>query len=56
MKIFGLAFTASGEVFRACRLSWRSGERVGARFVSAEELRGRRETEEAGPQAEKAAG
>jgi|SRR6516225_6955542 hypothetical protein len=55
-KIFGLAFTASGEVFRACRLSWRSGERVGARFVSAEELRGRRETEEAGPQAEKAAG
>ena len=38
-KIFGLAFTASGEVFRVCWLTWRNGERVGARFVSAEELR-----------------
>src|SRR3974390_3346408 len=46
-KIFGLAFTATGEVFRACRLNWRNGERVGARFVSAEELRGILETKKA---------
>ena len=38
-KMFGLAFTASGQVFRVCRLTWRKGELVGARFVSAEELR-----------------
>ncbi len=38
-KIFGLAFTASGEVLRICRLTWRNGERLGARFVSADELR-----------------
>lgn len=37
--IFGLAFTAGGEVFRVCWLTWRKGELVGARFVSAEELR-----------------
>jgi hypothetical protein len=38
-QIFGLAFTASGEVLRVCWLTWRNGERIGARFVSAEELR-----------------
>jgi hypothetical protein len=38
-KIFGLAFTASGEVLRVCWLTWRNGERIGARFVTAEELR-----------------
>jgi hypothetical protein len=38
-QIFGLAFTASGEVLRVCWLTWRNGERVGARFVSAQELR-----------------
>jgi hypothetical protein len=38
-KIFGLAFTAGGEVLRVCALIWRRGERVGARFVSAKELR-----------------
>ena len=37
--IFGLAFTAGGEVLRLCSLVWRSGERVGARFLSARELR-----------------
>ena len=56
-KIFGLAFTASGDVFRACRLNWRNGERVGARFVSADELRGRlKKTEKAVPAPDKAAG
>jgi hypothetical protein len=38
-KIFGLAFTAGGEVLRVCALVWRRGELVGARFVSAKELR-----------------
>jgi hypothetical protein len=37
--LFGLAFTARGEVFRVCSLIWRQGELVGARFVSARELR-----------------
>jgi hypothetical protein len=38
-KLFGLAFTSSGEVLRVCALIWRRGERIGARFVSARELR-----------------
>ena len=38
-KIFGLAFTADGGVFRVCWLVWRGGELIGARFVSAKELR-----------------
>jgi hypothetical protein len=38
-KIFGLAFTAGGEVLRVCRLIWRRGELIGARFVTAKELR-----------------
>lgn len=38
-KIFGLAFTGGGEVLRVCALIWRRGELVGARFLSAKELR-----------------
>ena len=38
-KIFGLAFTAGGEVLRVCSLVWRRGERIDARFVTAKELR-----------------
>jgi hypothetical protein len=38
-KLFGLAFTAGGEVLRVCSLVWRQGELLGARFVSAKELR-----------------
>jgi hypothetical protein len=38
-KIFGLAFTGGGEVLRVCMLIWRQGERLGARFVTAKELR-----------------
>ena len=38
-KIFGLAFTAGGEVLRVCALVWRKGELVGARCLSARELR-----------------
>src|SRR5487761_2037076 len=38
-KIFGLAFTADGGVFRVCWLVWRRGGLIGARFVSATELR-----------------
>ncbi len=38
-KLFGLAFTASGEVLRVCSLVWRNGEMVGAEFLTAKELR-----------------
>jgi hypothetical protein len=38
-KIFGLAFTAGGEVLRVCSLIWRKGELIGARYVTAKELR-----------------
>jgi PilZ domain len=38
-KVFGLSFTAGGEVKRVCVLIWRRGELVGARFVTAKELR-----------------
>ena len=38
-KVFGLAFTGGGEVLRVCSLVWRRGERIGARFVTAKELR-----------------
>jgi hypothetical protein len=38
-KLFGLAFTAGGEVMRICALVWRRGELIGARFVTAKELR-----------------
>jgi hypothetical protein len=38
-QLFGLAFTAGGEVLRVCSIAWRKGELLGARFVSAKELR-----------------
>jgi hypothetical protein len=38
-KLFGLAFTAGGEVLRVCSIAWRRGELLGARFVTAKELR-----------------
>ena len=38
-QLFGLAFTAGGEVLRVCSLVWRQGELIGARFVTAKELR-----------------
>jgi hypothetical protein len=38
-SIFGLAFTAGGEVLRVCAPVWRRGEFVGARFMTAKELR-----------------
>jgi hypothetical protein len=53
-KIFGLAFTAGGEVFRVCWLTWRKGELVGARFVSAKELRHGFEPADADTKLEKA--
>ncbi len=46
-KMFGLAFTADGEVRRLCTVVWRRGERLGARFVTASELRQGRTTTEA---------
>jgi hypothetical protein len=38
-ELFGLAFTAAGQVLRVCSRVWRRGQLVGARFVSAKELR-----------------
>ena len=38
-KLFGLAFTAGGEVLRVCLLVWRRGALIGARYVTAKELR-----------------
>ena len=54
-KIFGLAFTAGGEVLRVCLLIWRRGEMIGARFVTAKELRlGFEQPGEADPELQKA--
>ena len=53
-ELFGLAFTAGGEVLRVCSLVWRRGEQVGARFVTAKELRqGLVATEGADPEPER---
>ena len=38
-RLFGLSLTSGGEVMRVCTLVWRRGELIGARFVSANELR-----------------
>jgi hypothetical protein len=38
-KLFGLSLTSGGEVLRVCTLIWLRGELIGARFVSAKELR-----------------
>ena len=38
-KLFGRAFTAGGEVLRVCLLVWRRGALIGARYVTAKELR-----------------
>ena len=55
-KVFGLALTSGGEVRRLCRLVWRRGELIGARFVTASELRqGRAPTGEADPKSRKQA-
>ncbi len=56
-ELFGLAFTAGGEVLRVCSLVWRQGEFVGARFVNAKELRqGFVQADEADPKLQKAPG
>ena len=38
-ELFGVSFTAGGQVKRVCELVWRRGGRLGARFVGAKELR-----------------
>jgi hypothetical protein len=53
-KVFGLAFTARGEVMRVCTLVWRRGELIGARFVTAKELRQGVATAEPDPKRAKA--
>jgi hypothetical protein len=37
--IFGLSFDARGTVVRVCLSKWRNGPMIGARFVTAKELR-----------------
>jgi hypothetical protein len=54
-KLFGLAFTATGEVLRICSLVWRKGEMVGAEFLTAKELRAGAASPEKEKQASKAA-
>ncbi|MBS0528272.1 MAG: hypothetical protein JSS22_02615 [Proteobacteria bacterium] len=39
-ELFGVAFNPSGDVLRVCQRVWRDGPLIGARFVSAKELRG----------------
>jgi hypothetical protein len=53
-KIFGLSFTPGGEVLRVCSMIWRRGELIGARFVSAKELRQGLEPVQADPKRPKA--
>lgn len=53
-ELFGLAFTAGGEVLRVCSLVWRQGEIIGARFVTAKELRQGLEPTDADPTLQKA--
>jgi hypothetical protein len=45
-EIFAVSFTACGTVKRLCRLAWRRGEFIGARYVTAKQMRqsGREET------------
>jgi hypothetical protein len=38
-ELFGVAFNPKGDVLRVCRRIWRDGPLVGARFVTAKELR-----------------
>jgi len=55
-KVFGLSLTSGGEVRRVCRLVWRRGELIGARFVTASELRqGLAPASEADPKSRKQA-
>ena len=53
-QLFGLAFTAGGEVLRVCSIAWRKGELLGARFISAKELRQGFIADSADPRSEKA--
>lgn len=38
-EVFAVSFTAGGEVVRLCRRVWRRGNLIGARFVTAKQLR-----------------
>jgi PilZ domain len=53
-KLFGLAFTAGGEVLRICSLVWRRGQLVGARFLTSKELRQGLEPTDADPERQQA--
>jgi hypothetical protein len=38
-ELFGVSFTSCGTVMRVCRLAWRRAELIGARYVTAKQLR-----------------
>ncbi len=40
-EIFGVSFTSNGSIRRICERAWRRGELIGARFLTAKELRTR---------------
>ena len=37
-EIFAVSFTADGKVLRLCNLIWRCGAKIGARFITAEDV------------------
>jgi hypothetical protein len=48
-EIFAVVFTTCGTVRRICVLVWRNGKQIGARFVTAKELRKEAQLRESGP-------
>src|SRR3982074_3162249 len=51
-EVFGVAFNSDGKVIRLCRIAWRRGERIDARFLTARQLR-RRQREYRDPRLQK---
>jgi hypothetical protein len=38
-KVFGVSFNRDGTVVRVCFIAWRRGELIGARYITAKQLR-----------------
>jgi hypothetical protein len=38
-EVFGVSFNSTGTVVRVCKIAWRRGELIGAKFLSARQLR-----------------
>jgi len=43
-KVFGVSFNRDGTVVRVCFIAWRRGELIGARYITAKQLRQREKT------------